>query len=130
MAIKFKLSGLGVPAPVAQNIVGTEANNLTATGTTQANALLMSVDDWQIFTTVTANTGAVFAPGTTGAPSPYSASDEMTVTNHGAQTLKIYPATGGTIANGAANAAFSIPATKTAFFQSIDGLNWAACLSS
>jgi uncharacterized protein (AIM24 family) len=54
----------------------------------------------------------------------------MTVTNHGANTLTVYPATGGKIANGSANAGFSVPANKSAFFQCIDGTSWAACLSA
>jgi hypothetical protein len=130
MAIKQKLTGVGVPPVAAQNIVGTVANNLVATGNNQATALFMSLDDWQIFTNVAASTGAIFSPGTGSAPTPYSASDEVTITNHGANALTIYPATGGKIANGATNAGFSIPATKSAFFQSIDGISWAACLSA
>jgi len=130
MAIKSKLTGVGTSPAQAQNIVGTVANSLTAAGSTQATAYAMSTDDWQIFTTVASGTGAILAPGTGTAPTPYSAGDEMMVTNHGANTLLVYPPTGGKIANGSANAGFSVGSTKSAFFQCIDGTNWAAYLSA
>lgn len=130
MAIKMKLTGLGMAPTLAVNVVGSVANNLTAAGSTQATAYQMSLDDWQIFTTVAAGTGCIFSPGVGLSNNPYSPGDEMTVTNHGANALTQYPATGGKIANGAPNAGFNVPATKTAFFQCIDGLSWAACLSS
>jgi len=130
MAIKSKLTGLGMQATLATNVVGTVANSLTAAGNSQATAYQMSLDDWQIFTTVASSAGAIFSPGTGSAATPYSAGDEMTITNHGANTLTVYPATGGKIANGSANAGFSVPATKSAFFQCIDGTSWAACLSA
>jgi hypothetical protein len=50
--------------------------------------------------------------------------------NHGANTLSVYPPTGGKIANGSANAAFSVAATKTAQFQAISSTDYAASLSA
>ena|SRR5579872_4855964 len=130
MTIKSKLMAAGAPGLLAQQIAGTFANSLTAAGSTQGTAYQMTTDDIQIFTTVAASTGAIFMPGTGSAPSPYSAGDEVQITNHGANTLSVYPATGGKIANGSANAAFSVPANKTAFFISLDGLSWAASVSN
>jgi hypothetical protein len=128
--IKSKLTGLGTPPFVTQVMVGTVANNLTALGSTQAGALQMSLDDIQVFTTVAAGTGAIFSPGTTSAASSYSSGDEMMVVNHGANALLVYPATGGAIANGSANAGFSVPVTKTAYFVYLGSNNWAASVSA
>lgn len=124
MAIKSKLTGTGMAAGLAVNVTGTVANTLTATGNSQGTALLMSMDDVQVFTTVASSTGCIFSA------SGYSAGDEITIANHGANTLSVYPATGGKIANGSANAAFSVSATKTAFFTSIDGTNWLGNVSA
>lgn len=130
MAIKSKLTGLGMAAGLAQQVAGTVANSLTAAGNNQATALQMSLDDQQIFTTVAASTGAIFAPGTTSNPTPYSAGDEVAIANHGANSLSVYPATGGKIGTAAANAAFAIAVGKTGYFTSIDGLNWTANVSA
>jgi hypothetical protein len=50
--------------------------------------------------------------------------------NHGANTLSVYPPTGGKIANGSANAAFSVAANKMATFVNIGSGNWAASVSA
>lgn len=124
MAIKIKLMAAGTPALQAQLIVGTVNSGLVATGNSQGTALALPIDDNLVFTTVAASTGCIFNNG------PYSAGDEICIANHGANTLSVYPASGGKIANGSANAAFSVPANKTAFFVSIDGLNWMASVSN
>lgn len=130
MAIKSKLTGSGIAPSAANNIVGTVANNLTAAGTNQATAYAMSLDDIQVFTTVSSSTGCIFQPGTGSNATPYQAGDSVTIANHGAQALSVYPATGGKIANGSANAAFSVSATKTATFTSIDGTSWMGDVSA
>ena len=56
----------------------------------------------------------------------YAPGDWVTITNFGANVLSIYPATGGTIENGATNAPFTFAQNQSAFFQCIDGLNWIA----
>lgn len=116
------LMGTGSAPLNAQSAVGIVSNSLTATGSTQGNALALP-SDFNVFTTVAASTGAIL-------PSVSSAGDWYTVVNHGANSLSVYPPTGGKIANGSANAAFAVGANKTAQFQSIDGLNFAASLSA
>lgn len=128
--IKQKLTGMGIPGGEAVQLAGTVANTLTAAGNSQATALLMSLDDIQVFTTVAGSTGCIFAPGTGTTANPYGAGDRVTIVNHGANTLSVYPMTGGAIANGSANAAFSIAATVAVDFTSIDGKNWAATMPS
>jgi hypothetical protein len=115
------LMGTGASGPAAQAAVGYPSTGLTATGTNQATALALP-SDFNVFTTVGASTGAILPISNTG--------DWITVVNHGASTLSVYPPTGGKIANGSANAAFSVAATKTAQFQCIDSTNFAASLSA
>jgi len=115
------LMGTGSSGQAAQAAVGMPSTSLTATGTTQTDALALP-SDFNVFTTVAANTGAILPTSST--------CDWITVVNHGANTLKVYPPTGGKIANGSANAAFSVAATKTAQFQCLDSINFAASLSA
>jgi hypothetical protein len=120
MPLKIKLTGVGLTVRHALQIGGTVANGLTATGTNQGTALLLSYDDCQVFTTVGIGTGCIFAGATV-----YCAGDQVIIANHGADALLVYPATGGTIAAKAANASFSLASKSAALFESIDGLNWA-----
>jgi hypothetical protein len=115
------LMGAGNSGLSAQASVGLLANSLTATGNSQGTALALG-SDFNVFTTVAASTGCILPTG--------SAADWYTVVNHGSNTLSVYPPVGGKIANGSTNAAFSVGANKTAQFQCIDGLNYAASLSA
>lgn len=101
MTITRNLTGTGLSGLAAQAISGTVADGLTATGTTQANALILS-SDLNVFSTVASGTGAIFPLG--------GENDEYGVVNGGANALKIYPPVGGTINGGAVNAAYSLPA--------------------
>lgn len=102
------IMGCGIGAGAAAAINGVATDSLTATGSTQGTALALS-SDIAIFSTVAASTGAIL-PGN-GSPS-----DSVLVHNLGANALTVYPATGQTINGGAANASFSIPASKAALF--------------
>ena len=120
--IKKHLMASGLPAQAALNIGGQVASGLTATGTTQTDALISAADTaW--FTTVAAGTGyrlrADAEPG-----------DEIKVYNGGANALLVYPATGGTINALSANAGFSLAAGKLAVFTNGTGLGWASNLSA
>ena len=126
MPTQINLMGTGCSPLQAQASVGILSNNLTATGSSsQANALALP-SDFNIFTTVAANTGGRL-PASGNGTNP---GDTYIVVNHGASTLTIYPATGGTIANGSANAGFSVSATKTATFTYLGSNNWAAAVSA
>lgn len=119
-----------IPEFTRQAIVGIPSTSLTATGNSQGTALLLPTD-FCIFTTVGASTGAQLPWGVDGTiAGPLQLGDEITVINHGASTLSVYPQTGGKIANGSANAAFSVAATKTAYFTYIGSGNFAASLSA
>lgn len=115
------LMGTGSSGAAAQAAVGMPSNNLTATGNSQGTALPVP-SDFNVFTTVAASTGAILPVSNTA--------DWITVVNHGANSLTVYPPTGGKIANGAANAGFTVAATKTAQFQCIDTINFAASVSA
>lgn len=117
------LMGTGTAPLAAQaTATGILANTLTATGNSQGTALALP-SDFNVFTTVAASTGTIM-------PSNCLPGDWFTIVNHGASTLSVYPPSGGKIANGSANAAFSVGANKTAQVICIDPLTFAASLSA
>lgn len=115
------LMGTGSSGQAAQASVGMISNSLTAAGNSQGTALALP-SDFNIFTTVAASTGTILPTASPG--------DWYTIVNHGANTLSVYPPTGGAIANGSTNAAFSVGANKTAQFQAISPTTFAASLSA
>jgi hypothetical protein len=122
MAQVQNLMAFGTPPLLAQAIVGEVSNNLTAAGTTQANALKLSTVT-NIVTTAAAATG-VQLPST-------AQGDGIVVANLGANALLVYPVVGGSIQTGAANAGFSVGVGKTATFTARDAIgNMIAVLSA
>lgn len=118
MAQGRKLVTAGLPGPVANAIVGDVANNLTATGSTQATALQLQADVNR-FTTVAASTGAILPAMNPG--------DQVVVFNGGASALLVYPPVGGTINALAANAGYSVATTaRTAVFVCVDANTFCA----
>lgn len=75
---------------------------LTATGTTQATAFLLT-KKINVFATVAASSGAML-------PGSYAPGSQITVMNRGANTLTLYPAPGDVIESGSVNASISISA--------------------
>lgn len=71
----------------------------------------------------TASTGVRLPAGT-------RAGDIVTVYNAGAQTTLVYPATGGKIDAGSANAGFSMATGTKAQFIAVNGTDWVAILSA
>jgi hypothetical protein len=117
---------------VRQAQLGILANNQTATGTNQATAFLIPTD-FVVFTTVASGTGCKILAGSdsaTGVSGPCLPADIVIIVNHGANPLTVYPQVGGKIANGSANAGFSIGANKTASFTYLGSDTWAASLSA
>jgi hypothetical protein len=95
---------------------------LTAAGSTQNTAYAIpSGQDESIFTTVAASTGARLPSN------GVSPGEEYVVTNHGANALSVYPATGGQIGTLGTNAAYSLAAGKFALFRSLGGGAWSCC---
>lgn len=107
MTVQARLVVAGMSAVEAQADVGTVANNLTATGSSQATAVTLGAD-FNRFTTVAASTGCIIPPLNPG--------DTIQVFNAGANALSLYPPSGGIINALSANAAYSI-ATATPFCQ-------------
>jgi hypothetical protein len=87
--------GSGIPGGTSAFISGTASDLLTATGSTQATALLLPADN-SGFGTVAAGTGAILQAGSPG--------DEAFVANFGANALLIYPPAGSAINALSANA--------------------------
>ena len=122
MPLKQNLVGSGIPPGAATHIVGLSTVGLTATGTTQADALLMQTSNSQ-YTTVAAGTGAIV-------PSFAQPGDVVRAFNNGASALLVYPQVGGAINNGATNAGFSVAANKGVQFVMLSATLWGAVLSA
>ena len=119
----------GLPAPVASAICGDVAAALTATGTNQATGLAIYANH-NVFSTVAASTAAVL-PLPTGVPVvSVNVGDSIRVSNHGANSLSVFPGVGSQIGTAAANAAFAVAANKTAEFVLISATQWSAILSA
>ncbi|NBW10902.1 MAG: hypothetical protein EBR82_23020 [Caulobacteraceae bacterium] len=121
MPIVQRIMGSGIPAQAAQNINGDWSGALTATGSSQATALLLGSVVNSV-TTTAASTG-VQLPAT-------SPGDWVYVHNSGANTLSVYGQTGDAIQSGAANAAFSVAANKGALFFRVSTTLWGAILTA
>lgn len=122
MSVTQRLMGSGFSALQATNVIGDFNSALTATGSTQTDALLLSAVNSE-FTTVASGTGARL-------PASLSPGDQFTVYNGGANALLVYPPTGESIQSGAANAGFSVAANKPAMFIKRSNTAWAAVLSA
>ena len=122
MSLQARLVASGIAAPAAAAIQGLVANNLTALGTTQANALPLP-GDVNRFTTVAAGTGTVLPAMNPG--------DEVIAFNGGANALLIYPPVGGKINGLGTNAGYSVAtATPTVFVVCIDPATYIATQSA
>lgn len=114
--------GSGTAPQAAQADQGFITNSVNVTGSTsQGNQAFPS--DFVVVTT---------APGSAGLTLPSNAAptDSYVLVNHGGSACLVWPPSGGKIANGSANASFSVGATKVATFENLDGTNWCATLSA
>jgi len=122
MSIPSRLLGSGLSPLAATNICGDVATTLTATGTTDADALALSATINQVSTTA-ASTGVRLM-------SPESGSG-VVVINSGANALLVYPSTGAQInALTATTGGFSVAAGGRALFVGTGSANWYAILSA
>lgn len=99
----------GISAVVAGILTGGSDRDIGATATgasSQANSYGLKAT-LTTFTTVAANTGARL-------PADLSPGDEIRVSNFGANTLLLYPETGGNINGAGANTAVNVAANKQA----------------
>jgi hypothetical protein len=133
MAIKNEITQIGLTPKQAIATVVTVATGLTATGSTKDDATVCQ-GAINVFTTVAAGTGVKL-----GAPLPpvalgtivaahhllslLSAGDAITIVNHGANALLVYPPEGGKLNNGTANEAVSLAANATRTWTFINNIN-------
>lgn len=113
MARPSNLMGTGTAAASAQAICGNTAATLTATGTTNADALQLGADINDVTTT---------ASGTGVRLPPTEAGSSIFVSNLGANALLVYPFAGSQInALTVTTGGFSVPAGKSAWFIASTG---------
>ena len=122
MPRKSNVMGAGLSALAAEVIVGACTSALTATGTTQADALLLPTTIAEI-TTTAASTGVVL-------PSGCAPGDRFFVYNIGAQTLSIYPPVGESINAVAVNGAYTMATAKSCFLVKVSSTRWATLLTA
>lgn len=122
MGIPSRIMAGGVSALAANQICGDVTDSITATGTTNADAVALSTVINRV-TTTAASTGAVLM-----APEAGSA---VVVINSGANALLVYPSTGASInALTATTGGFSVAAGGRAMFVGISSTRWFAILSA
>lgn len=115
---------LGTPGALVRGILGSVSDSLTATGTTNADALQLTSAINRV-TTTALGTGVVLPIAL------ISRGARVTVVNSGANALLVYPGTGATInALTATTGGFSIAAGGRADFVATSDTNWFAILSA
>lgn len=115
-------ANLGSQAALA--VLGSLSSAVSAAGTTQATATLLTAAN-NIVTTVAVGSGVRLPLTPT-----VSANDRLHVANHGANTLAVYPSTGGKFGTSTAGVPALIAPGKCCDFFCIDGTNWTALLSA
>lgn len=95
--------GLGLPSALAGKL-GAAIVGVTTAGTAQGTATALTVNAFNLLTTAASQTGAILPAGSPG--------DCVLVFTNTATTAVIYPATGGTIQNGSANAGVNLAQNK------------------
>lgn len=121
MTTTVNLNGSGVPGLTADAITGFVTTAQTATGSAQGGQTMPT--DIVVYTTSTVNYGPTL-------PSTAQSGDSYFIANNTANSINVWPPTGGAIGSGSANAALAVPAGKTGKFISIGGVNWIAILSA
>jgi len=113
MAIPSRI--LGTPGAVVSSISGDLQDGITATGSAQGDAFQLNAV-YNIVTTAAASTGVRLMRSEPSA--------EVFVRNLGANTLNVYPQTGGNFNGGTINAPVTIAAGSFQWFIGRDNLNW------
>ena len=98
------------------------SNALTSTGSTQGTALLLS-KSYNIVTTVATNTGVRL-------PAPSAAGYICVIVNRGANSLRIYPNTGGQIDSLGTNAFYLMSTSQNVTFRAATTTQWYSAGSS
>jgi hypothetical protein len=121
---RINLIKAGLHTTHADALAGSTETTLTATGTTQADALpLAPGGDNSVVGTAAAGTGVALPPMEVG--------DSHFVQNLGANALLVYGGFTGSVINAlSANAGFSVAAGKSAVFRKVSATNFATLLSA
>lgn len=99
------------------------ANNITArAGGGQANATPLTATYNRVVTVASANDSVLLPVATVGS--------RVVVFNRSANSLNVFPTTGGAIAAGGANAAYALAGTKSAEFVCMVDGTWDVLLSA
>jgi hypothetical protein len=109
------LTNKTLTTPALNSAVVDNNNAVSAAGSTQAGATALTVD-YNVVTTVAASTGVRLPTATAGR--------RIVIVNKGANTLSIYPATGGTIDALSANAAIQIAANGSIEIMASSTTQW------
>lgn len=121
MPLKKHAIAFGTSPKQAEALIGGAASSLVATGTTQGGALPLSSYANE-FITVATGSGAILPVADPG--------DSIFVYNGGAVALLVYGQTGENIANGSANAGFSVAANKGCLLTKVSNTRWGQNLSA
>lgn len=122
MAQKVSITHTGQSSHSASAIVGLVSSGLTATGSTQADAL--ALNDINEFTTVGSGTGALLPSGTTPG-------DEIFVyVATGQSTLTVYAPGTETINALTATTGFSVATNKSCSFRKVSNTRWVSNLTA
>jgi hypothetical protein len=120
--LSYKALGAGMPSLLLQAIGQDAATGISAAGTTQGTATALVNAD-TVVGTVASGSGVVLSSTTTGG-------DEQSIYNAGANALKIYPPSGATINNLAANAPMLLAVNTACRFKFYSPTVIAAFLSA
>jgi len=121
MTTTVNLNGSGVPGLTADAITGFVTLAQTASGASQGAQSLPT--DIVVYSTSTANYGPTL-------PSIAQSGDSYFIANNTANSINVWPATGGVIGTGSTNAAQAIGAGKAARFTALGNNNWIAIVSA
>ena len=121
MTVTKNLLGSGVAGLTADAITGFPSLAQTATGASQGALALPT--DFVVYTTSTLNNGPTL-------PTTAGTGDSFVVVNNTANSINVWPPTGGAIGTGSANAALAVGAGKSAVFYALGNGNYAAVLSA
>lgn len=117
MSQVLRLTGLGMQAQLARNVIGVPATGLTATGSSsQANSYAIT-EDVSVFTTAANNSGARL-------PATCTPGDTFVIFNGDGNTLLVYPPVGGKMNLGTLNSSVSLATVTAGIYICTDGLNF------
>ncbi len=120
MMLAYKLFGSGLNTLTVEAMKDASVG-LTATGTVQGDAYEVTTSKAG-FSTVAAGTGAIL-------DSDAAAGDSQMIYNGGANALSVYPPSGASINNAAANAAVLVPSASACEFFCLSTTLWTGILS-